>query len=131
MKKVAKSAVPKTVDEYLDRVPEPARTSLRKVRAAIQSAVPQDATEKISYRMPMFMYIGMVMGFAAFSDHCSLFPGHLSAFAAFQAELAAFETKAGTVRFPMDQPPSAALVKKLVRARIAENERKASLKKAT
>ena len=123
MKKVAKSAVPKTVDEYLDRVPEPARTSLRKVRAAIQSAVPKDATEKISYRMPMFLYKGMVMGFAAFSDHCSLFPGHLSAFAAFRDELARFETKAGTIQFPPDKPPSATLVKKLVRARIVKNER--------
>jgi uncharacterized protein YdhG (YjbR/CyaY superfamily) len=135
MKRAGKSAVPKTVDEYLDQVPEPARTSLRKVRAAIQSAVPQDATEKISYRMPMFLHKGMVMGFAAFSDHCSLFPGHLSAFTAFEDELAAFETAAGTIRFPVDKPPSAALVKKLVRARIAENEkaenkRKVGLKKA-
>jgi uncharacterized protein YdhG (YjbR/CyaY superfamily) len=130
VKKIAKSAVPNTIDEYLDGVPEPARTSLRKVRAAIQSAAPKDATEKISYRMPTFWYKGMVMGYAAFSDHCSLFPGHLSAFAAFQDELAAFATKAGTIRFPLDKPPSAALVKKLVRARIAENERKAGLKKA-
>lgn len=79
--------------------------------------------------MPMFKYKGMVMGFAAFSDHCSLFPGHLSAFAAFAEELTAFKTAAGTIQFPLDKPPSAALVKKLVRARIAANEAKAARKK--
>jgi uncharacterized protein YdhG (YjbR/CyaY superfamily) len=130
MRKAGKSTLPQTVDQYLAGVAEPARTSLRKVRSAIQAAVPKEATESISYRMPMFKYKGMVMGFAAFSDHCSLFPGHLSAFAAFRDELAAFETKAGTIRFPLAQPPSAALVKKLVRARVAENERKAAAKRA-
>ena len=128
MKKIAKRALPKTVDEYLAQVPEPARTSLQKVRTAIQSAVPKEATESISYRMPMFKYKGMVIGFAAFAEHCSLFPGHLSAFAAFADELTAFETKAGTIRFPVNEPPSSALVKKLVRARVAANEDKAARK---
>jgi uncharacterized protein YdhG (YjbR/CyaY superfamily) len=79
--------------------------------------------------MPMFQYKGMVIGFAAFAEHCSLFPGHLSAFGAFADELAKFETKAGTIRFPSNKPPSAALVKKLVRARVAANEEKAVSKK--
>src|SRR5271166_4047253 len=68
-------AAPKTVDEYLAAVPEPARSTLEKVRAAIRSVAPPEATEVISYRIPMFKYKGMLVGFAAFSNHCSLFPG--------------------------------------------------------
>jgi uncharacterized protein YdhG (YjbR/CyaY superfamily) len=120
-----KDAAPKTVDEYLASVPEPARGTLNKVRAAIRAVVPREATEVISYRIPMFKHKGMVVGFAAFSKHCSLFPGSLSAMEAFRDELDAYETSKGTIRFPVDKPPPAALVKKLVRARLAEKERKA------
>jgi len=116
--------VPKNVDEYLAGVPEPARSTLERVRAVIRSAAPPEATEVISYRIPMFKYKGMLMGFAAFSNHCSLFPGSLSAMKALKNELKGFETSKGTIRFPMDKPPSAALLKKLVKARLAENERK-------
>src|SRR5271166_3338167 len=118
------TAAPKNVDEYLASVPEPARSTLEKVRAVIRSAAPPEATEVISYRIPMFKYEGMLMGFAAFSNHCSLFPGSLSALKALKNELKDFHTSKGTIRFPMDKPPSAALVKKLVKARIAENEHK-------
>jgi uncharacterized protein YdhG (YjbR/CyaY superfamily) len=125
MRAATKNAVPQSVDEYVAAVPEPARATLSKVRAAIRSALPPEATEGISYRMPMFKYKGMVAGFAAFSNHCSLFPGSLSAMEAFRDELGGFETSKGTIRFPVDKPPSVALVKKIVRARISENERKA------
>ena len=70
----ARGNPPKSVDEYLARVPEPARGTLNKVRAAIRSAVPSEATEAISYRIPTFKYKGPLVGFAAFSNHCSLFP---------------------------------------------------------
>jgi uncharacterized protein YdhG (YjbR/CyaY superfamily) len=113
---------PKTVDEYLANVSEPARSSLEKIRAVIRSVVPAEATEVISYRIPMFKYKGMLVGFAAFSNHCSLFPGALPE--AFQDELRHFPTSKGTICFPVDKPLPAALVKKLVKARIAENERK-------
>ena len=118
------NAAPKSVDEYLATVPEPARSTLNRVRAAIRSAAPPEAAEIISYRIPMFKYKGMLMGFAAFSNHCSLFPGSLSALKAFKNELKHFPTSKGTIRFPVDKPPSAALVKNLVKARVAENERK-------
>ena len=68
------NVAPKNVDEYLAAVPEPARSTLNKIRAAIRSAVPPEATEAISYRIPTFQYKGPLVGFAAFSDHCSLFP---------------------------------------------------------
>jgi len=64
----------KNVDEYLAGVPEPARSTLNRVRAAIRSAVPAETTEVISYRIPTFKYKGSLMAFAAFLKHCSLFP---------------------------------------------------------
>ena len=117
------NAAPKDVDEYLARVPEPARSTLNKIRAVIRSAVPPEATEAISWGMPAFKYKGLLLGFAAFSNHCSLFPG-ASVIEALKDELKGFPTSKGTIRFPMDKPLPAALVKKLVKARIAANERK-------
>ncbi|MBZ5547169.1 MAG: DUF1801 domain-containing protein [Acidobacteriia bacterium] len=118
------NVAPKSVKEYLASVPEPARSTLNKVRAAIRSAVPPEATEGISYRIPMFKYKGALVWFAAFSNHCSFFPGSLAVMAAFKDELKAYHTSKGTIRFPVDKPLPATLVKKLVRARLAEKERK-------
>lgn len=117
-------AVPKDVDEYLAGVPEPARTTLNKIRAIIRSVAPPEATEAISYGMPTFKYKGPLFAYAAFKDHCSLFPTGSSVMEMFAEELKAFDTSKGTIRFPVDKPPSAALIKKLVKARIAQNEAK-------
>ena len=116
------NVAPKNVDEYLAGVPEPARSTLKRLRAAIRSAVPPEATEAISWRIPMFKYKGLLVGFAAFSDHCSFFPMSTSVIAAFKNELKDFHTSKGTIRFPVDKPLAGALVKKLVKARIAQNE---------
>lgn len=118
------SSAPKTVDEYLAAVPEPARTTLDKIRAIIRSVVPPEAVEAISYGMPAFKYKGPLFGYAAFKNHCSLFPMGSSVIEMFKQDLKDFETAKGTIRFPVDKPPSAALVKKLVKARIAQNELK-------
>lgn len=126
----AASATPKSVDEYLAAVPEPARTTLNKIRAVIRSVVPPEATEALSYGMPAFKYKGPLFGYAAFKNHCSLFPMGSSVIVMFKEELKGFETAKGTIRFPVDKPPSAALVKKLVRARIAQNELKKGRTKA-
>lgn len=120
--KRAKAA--KDIDEYLASVSEPARSTLHRVRAAIRAAAPPEATEVISYGVPMFRHKRMLLGFAAFPDHCSLFVMSPSVMEAFKNELGAFKTSKGTIRFPVDKPLPAALVKKLVRARIAENEQK-------
>jgi uncharacterized protein YdhG (YjbR/CyaY superfamily) len=114
-----KRVAPRNVDEYLADVPEPARRTLRKVRAAIRSAVPAEATECISYGMPAFKHKGMLVWFAAFSDHCSLFPT-ASVIESFKKELKGFSTSKGTIQFPTDKPLPVALVKKLVKARIAQ-----------
>jgi uncharacterized protein YdhG (YjbR/CyaY superfamily) len=117
------SGTPKTIDEYLARVPEPARSTLRKVRAAVRSAVPPQATETISYRIPAFRYKGVLVWFAAFSGHCSFFPT-ASVIRMFNEELKGFSTSKGTIRFPIDKPPPIGLIKKLVKARVAQNEDK-------
>ena len=118
-----RNVAPKNTDEYLAGVPEPARGILNKVRATIRSVAPAEATETISYGMPAFKYKGVLVWFAAFSNHCSLFPGS-SVIEAFKNELKGFSTSKGTIHFPLDKPLPAALVKKLVKARIAENEHK-------
>ena len=117
------NGAPKNVDEYLAGVPEPARGTLNKIRAAIRSAVPPEATEAISYGIPTFKYKGPLVWFAAFSNHCSLFPT-ASVIEAFKNELKGFSTSKGTIHFATDKPLPTALVKKLVKARVAQNEGK-------
>jgi len=117
------STLPKNTDEYIAMVPEPARTTLKKVRAVIQSVVPRGATEIISYGMPAFKHNGVLVWFAAFSDHCSLFPT-ASVIEAFKKELKGYTTSKGTIQFAVDKPLPTTLVKKLVKARIAQNKTK-------
>jgi uncharacterized protein YdhG (YjbR/CyaY superfamily) len=116
-------AGPTTVDEYLAGIPEPARTTLNKIRATIQSVVPAEATEVISYGVPTFKYNGPVIWFAAFSNHCSVFPT-AAVIEQFKDELKAYKTSKGTIQFPVDKPLPASLVKKMVKARLAEIELK-------
>lgn len=120
-------SVPKTIDEYLANVSEPARSTLNRIRATIRSVAPSETTEGISYRIPTFHYKGPLVGFAAFSNHCSLFPMSGSLIKAFKNELKEFQTSKGTIRFPVNKPLPAALVKKLVKARIAQKEGAAGL----
>jgi len=117
------TAPPTTVDAYLSAVPEPARSTLNKVRAAIRAALPAEATEGISYQIPVFKDKGPLVWYAAFSDHCSLFPG-ASVIKALRNELKEYPTSKGTIQFPVDKPLPAALLKKIVKARLAEQERK-------
>lgn len=112
---------PKTVDEYLAGVPEPARTTLNKIRAVIRSAAPPEATETISYGMPAFKHNGILVWFAAFSNHCSLFPT-ASVIDALRVDLRGFRISKGTVQFPTDKPLPASLVKKMVKLRVAQSE---------
>jgi uncharacterized protein YdhG (YjbR/CyaY superfamily) len=114
---------PKTVDDYLASVPEPARGTLKRIRAVIRSAVPPEATETISYGIPAFKYKGILVWFAGFSDHCSLFPT-ASVIQAFKGDLKGYKTSKGTIRFPADKPLPTALLKKLVKARVAQVENK-------
>ena len=113
----------KTVDQYLAAVPEPARSTLSRIRAAIRSAAPSEATEVISYGMPAFRHKGVLVWFAAFSDHCSVFPT-AAIIEEFESELKGYTISKGTIQFPADKPLPAALVKKMVKARVAQIENK-------
>ena len=121
-----KTAPAKNVDEYLAGVPKEARVVLEKLRKTIKAAAPM-ASETISYQMPMYKHHGMVIGFAAFKDHCSIFPG-AAVMNAHKNELKGYSTSKGTIRFPVNKPFPATLVKKLVKARIKENEARAAAK---
>jgi len=113
----------KSIDEYLAGVPEPARSSLQKVRVAIRSAAPPEAAETISYGMPAFKYKGVLVWFAAFRNHCSFFPT-ASVVEAFKGELKGLATSKGTIQFPPDKPLPATLIKKMVKLRVAQIESK-------
>jgi uncharacterized protein YdhG (YjbR/CyaY superfamily) len=122
----AKRKVPsrlQTVDDYLALVPEPARSTLQRMRTAIRSAVPAETTEAISYGIPAFNYKGPLVWFAAFSNHCSFFPT-ASVIKAFKNDLKGYKTSKGTIHFPVGKPLPAALVKKMVKARLAEKAQK-------
>ena len=114
---------PETVDEYLDGVPEPARSTLKKMRATIRSVVPRQWTETISYRMPAFRHNVVLVWYAGFANHVSLFPT-AAVIEAFKDELAEFKTSKGTIHFPTDKPLPIALIKRMVTARVARAERK-------
>jgi uncharacterized protein YdhG (YjbR/CyaY superfamily) len=130
MRKTANSAASTTklsdsvagVEAYLAKVPEPARTTLQKVRATIRSVVPAEATEGLSYGMPAFRYKGALVAYAAFKDHCSFFPMQASLLEEMKNELKNYRTSKGTLQFPQDKPLPAALLKKMVKLRVAENE---------
>jgi uncharacterized protein YdhG (YjbR/CyaY superfamily) len=111
----------KTVDQYLAGAPAPARATLNGLRAAIRAAVPPDATEVISYRIPAFRQKRILVWYAAFSNHCSLFPTS-SVIEAFKNELKGLATSKGTIHFPLNKPLPVALIKKVVKARVAEAE---------
>ena len=121
--KKAKSGAPHSIDEYMAGVLEPARTTLKKMRTAIRSALPSDATETISYKIPAFKRKNILVWFAAFSDHCSLFPT-ASVIAEFKDELKGFSTSKGTIHFPLDKPPPIALINKIVKARVKQDQSK-------
>lgn len=114
-------AAAKTVDKYLANTPEPARSTLKRIRAVIKSVVPKETTEVISYRIPMFKYKGMLVGYAAFAKHCSLFPTGSGVIEMFAEELKGYRTSRGTIQFPSDKPLPAGLIKKIVKQRIKEN----------
>ena len=113
---------PKNVDEYFARVPEPARSRLKEMRAVIRSAVPAGAVETISYQIPAFKTKRVMVWYAAFAEHCSLFPT-ASVIEEFKDELAGFRISKGTVQFPLDKALPKALIKKLVKARVAQSEK--------
>ena len=121
MKKATKIVPAKDVDEYLASVPKDARNVLEKLRSTIKASAP-NAVEKISYRMPTFNYHGPLVGFAAFKNHCGFYIMSYKVMDLFKEEIRPYDTATATIRFTTDKPLPVSLVKKLVKARIKENE---------
>jgi len=114
--------VPKTrtVEAYLARVPEPARSTLEDLRATIAAAAPE-ATQEIAYDMPAFREDGrFLVSFAAYKRHCSLFPASQAVMAELGGELDPYLSGKGTLRFPPDDPIPPELVRRIVKIRLAE-----------
>ena len=110
-----------TVDGYLATLPEDARVALAKLRKTIKAAAPK-ATEVISYQIPTFKHQGMLVAFAAFEGHCGFYIMSEKVLRAHTADLKEYELNKASIRFPASKPLPAALVTKLVKARIEENE---------
>jgi uncharacterized protein YdhG (YjbR/CyaY superfamily) len=120
-------AGPSSVEEYLSQVPEGPRAALEDLRARIRAMVP-DATETISYQMPTFTYRGRALvGFAAFTNHCSLFPYSRRVMEVLEEELRSYDTssKGATIRFTPGEPLPTALVARIVATRIEEIDARA------
>jgi len=112
--------IPQDVEEYLAAVPPEMRAALEKLRRTIRAAAP-DAEEVISYRIPTFKLGKGLVAYGAARRHCALYPMSTAVMEAFRDELEPYDTSKGTIRFTPDKPLPAALIKKLVKARIAEN----------
>jgi len=115
------------IDEYISGFPNEAGKKLRQIRTVIKKLAPE-ATEVISYGMPAFKLKGMLVWFAAHTNHIGLYP-KASAIAAFQKELSDYKNAKGSVQFPLDKPLPVELIKRIIQFRITENEQKAIAKK--
>ena len=112
---------PSTVDEYLADLSEGPRAALEEIRETIRAAAPE-ATERISYRMPAYEDRGRILvWYAAFSDHYSLFPASEGVREALGQEIEPYLSGKGTIRFPADEPLPVELITRIVGARLREN----------
>ena len=111
---------PKSIDEYLAGLSDDKRLALENLRKIIRTAAPK-AEECISYGLAAFRQNGMLVGFGATKNHCAFYLMSAKTVAACEEDLKHYDTSKGTIRFQPDNPLPAALVKKLVKARLAEN----------
>ena len=127
MKKSASSRSPrksipaKDVEAYLSSIPQELRTVLENLRETIKAAAPK-AEEVISYQIPTYKYHGPLVHFVARASHCSFIAVSKEVLEKFKSELEGFDTSGTTIHFTAAKPLPATLVKKIVKARIAENE---------
>jgi uncharacterized protein YdhG (YjbR/CyaY superfamily) len=127
---VAKNQSAKTVDQYFKEVKPEHRVLLEKIREAIKSAAPS-AEELISYQIPTFKYNGPVAAYASFKNHCSYFTTSYGVMKLFAKELKPFKTSGVTIQFTPENPLPDSLVKKMVLAKIKENNARVLTKKKT
>ena len=110
-----------TIDEYLAAWSNDKRAALEKLQKTIRAVAPR-TEERISYQLAAFRLDGkMLVAFGATANHCAFYLMSSSTLEAFKDELKGYDTSKGTIRFQPDKPLPAALARKLVKARIAEN----------
>ncbi|GGB20794.1 iron chaperone [Puia dinghuensis] len=109
----------KTVEQYFSTLSEPAKTLLEQLRATIKKVAPE-AEEVISYNIPAFKWNGMLVWYAAFSNHIGLYP-RTSVLDAFKKDLTDYHVSKGTLQFPLDKPLPIGLITRIVKFRMKEN----------
>lgn len=122
-----KLTVAKNVDEYISFFEPAIQQRLQQLRQAIKKAAP-DAEELISYQMPAYKYLGVLVYFAGYKNHVGFYAtptGHAS----FKKELAVYKEGKGSVQFPLEKPLPLSLINKIVKFRVKQNVEKAKLKK--
>src|SRR5579863_7464964 len=102
--------------------PAPARKIMEEIRAIVRAAVPKETIEVFSYGMPGFRYKGALLWYGAFKHHVGFYPGSPPMIRSLAEELKGFKTSKGAIQFPLGEALPAALVKKIVKLRVAENE---------
>ena len=121
------TAKPDTIDAYIASFPENVQEILQQIRMTIQKAAP-DAVETISYAMPTFKLNGNLIHFAAFKNHIGLYPAP-QGIEAFKRELSVYKGAKGSVQFPLDQPMPLALITKITKFRVKQqNAQRTKLK---
>jgi uncharacterized protein YdhG (YjbR/CyaY superfamily) len=119
--KSAKGLPAETIDAYLAALPQQFRTALGKLRKTIRAAAP-NATEVISYQIPAYKHRGLLVGFAAAKSHCTFHIMSVKVTREHADDLKGYKIGKASIRFTPDEQLPAALITKLVKARIAENE---------
>ena len=115
----------RSVDEYIRAQPKPVQPVLRRVRSVIRKAVPA-AVEVISYQLPTYkLPEGLVLSFAVWKEHYSLYPATDELMSAMGEKLAPFRASKGTLRFPLSEPVPARLIERVARFRAKAARRKA------
>lgn len=117
-----------TVDEYIAIAEPKVKKALKDIRKTIKTAAPK-AEEVISYQIPGYKYHGMLVFFAAWKNHISLYPAPWGA-DSLKKEMSVYEGSKGTIKFPIDEPMPLTLIKKMVKYRMKENEERAALKRS-
>ena len=117
-----------SVDDYISNADPHTKKALKDIRKTIKAAAPK-AEEVISYQIPGYKYHGMLVFFAAWKSHISLYPAPWGA-ESLKEEMSAYEGSKGTIKFPLDKPMPLTLIKKMVKYRLKQNEMKAALKKS-
>jgi uncharacterized protein YdhG (YjbR/CyaY superfamily) len=110
------------IEEYLTRTTAPARKMLEEIRETVRANAPAEAIEVFSYGMPGFRYKGSLLWYGAFKNHCGFYPGSPPMILSLAEDLKGYKTSKGAVQFPIDRPAPVALVKKIVKLRVKENE---------